>query len=277
MDLTTEELQRAAIRIWIRTGVLLKIPSPEPSEEKYNHRHDPANGRFTFRGTGVHDGTPSVRKPQPARGGSFGGAGASGSWDKQPGSKPPPPVLDSPSAVFITTSPTRVRDDVPASKPTPKPVRPLPPVAHPKPATEKIVLNGYSFHIDAAKRLRKVEGLLALGQTQPRSRSAQRDAGKPDRRSTDDGGHYIARRFNGPTAAINHFAQDLNLNRGRYRVLEDEWARRKREGKTVYVIIRPLYLGDSKRPVGIIVIFSVNGRERSVRFPNEPRGKKNVG
>jgi DNA/RNA non-specific endonuclease len=116
--------------------------------------------------------------------------------------------------------------------------------------------------------LRKVEGLLALGPTQPRSRSAQRDAGKPDRHSTDDGGHYIARRFNGPTAAINHFAQDSNFNRGRYRILEDEWARRKREGKTVYVIIRPFYSGNSKRPVEIVAVFFVDGKEKSVRFPN---------
>jgi hypothetical protein len=122
MDFTTEELQRAALRIWIRTGILLETPSPAPPEEKYNHWHDPANGRFTFRGTGVHDGTPNVRKPRPVRGGSFGGAGASGSWDKEPSAKPRVPAVSSPSTVVITTSPARVRDDAPASKPMPKPV-----------------------------------------------------------------------------------------------------------------------------------------------------------
>ncbi|MHA6723215.1 hypothetical protein [Sphingomonas sp. RS2018] len=38
-----------------------------------------------------------------------------------------------------------------------------------------------------------------------------------------------------PTEAFNHFAQDATFNRGRYRSLEDEWARDKRAGRTVAV------------------------------------------
>lgn len=62
---------------------------------------------------------------------------------------------------------------------------------------------------------------------------------------SDDGGHYIAARFNGPTEAFNHFAQDANFNRGGYRLLEDEWARDKRAGKTVTVRIVPRLEGGS--------------------------------
>ena len=60
-------------------------------------------------------------------------------------------------------------------------------------------------------------------------------------RATDDGGHYIARRFNGPTDAFNHFAQNANFNRGGYRALEDRWAKAIRDGKKVRVKIIPFY------------------------------------
>ncbi|WP_254602633.1 DNA/RNA non-specific endonuclease [Sphingomonas bacterium] len=55
-----------------------------------------------------------------------------------------------------------------------------------------------------------------------RSKTNQREASKPDRLRTDDGGHFIAARFNGPSDKINHFAQDANFNRGAYRVMEDK-------------------------------------------------------
>lgn len=64
------------------------------------------------------------------------------------------------------------------------------------------------------------------------------------RRTSDDGGHYIAARFNGPTEAFNHFAQDGNFNLGGYRLLEDEWARDKRAGRAVMVKIVPQFGGD---------------------------------
>lgn len=55
-------------------------------------------------------------------------------------------------------------------------------------------------------------------------------AGGANRRPDDDGGHYIAARFDGPTEAFNHFAQNTSFDRGGYRVLEDQWARAKRGG-----------------------------------------------
>ena len=99
-----------------------------------------------------------------------------------------------------------------------------------------------------------------------------------DRRSSDDGGHYIARRFNGPREAFNHFAQDANFNRGGYRALEDEWAGAKRGGKHVWVKIVPVYEGSSQRPSAINVWFTIDGNLKSQQFPNErketSRGKR---
>ncbi|WP_242141259.1 DNA/RNA non-specific endonuclease [Sphingomonas sp. TREG-RG-20F-R18-01] len=119
-----------------------------------------------------------------------------------------------------------------------------------------------------------MSGTLELAYTQVRSKTAQAQAGGADRRPTDDGGHYIAARFNGPTDAFNHFAQDANFNRGEYRFLEDQWARARRAGRDVTVKIVPSYDGASKRPSVINIWFTINGHEERVRIPNEPKEKR---
>lgn len=88
----------------------------------------------------------------------------------------------------------------------------------------------------------------------------------------DDGGHHIARRFNGPTEAFNHFAQDANFNRGDYRALENQWATAKKAGKTVTVRIVPEYNGSSQRPSALNIWFRINGRRESVKLPNKAKG-----
>lgn len=105
-----------------------------------------------------------------------------------------------------------------------------------------------------------------------RSRVNQRQAGGSDRRASDDGGHYIAARFNGPRDAFNHFAQDANFNRGGYRALEDRWAEQLRKGGKVHVKIVPLYDGKSQRPYSLELGWSMNGRIREKSFPNELKG-----
>jgi hypothetical protein len=97
-----------------------------------------------------------------------------------------------------------------------------------------------------------------------------------DRRASDDGGHYIAARFAGPTDAFNHFAQNANFNRGGYRLLEDEWAREKRTGRKVTVRMVPQFDGGSLRPSAINIWWTVDGEKRSTKFPNE-RSEKSRG
>jgi hypothetical protein len=130
-----------------------------------------------------------------------------------------------------------------------------------------------SFDIDAEGRTREVSGSLKLGQAAPRSRTEQARAGVPDRLASDDGGHYIATRFNGPSDAFNHFAQDRNFNRGAYRVLEDGWAREIRHGHSVKVDIVPFYSGHSKRPFKLDVVWQVGRHTRFQTFPNRPKGR----
>jgi hypothetical protein len=92
----------------------------------------------------------------------------------------------------------------------------------PKPR-HRIISNGYGFEIDKdINRTENVGGELRMDGEVQRSRRAQADAGRPDRRAGDDGGHFIAARFGGPREWFNHFAQDANFNRGEYRKMEDQ-------------------------------------------------------
>ncbi|WP_037487873.1 LysM peptidoglycan-binding domain-containing protein [Sphingobium indicum] len=133
--------------------------------------------------------------------------------------------------------------------------------------------NGYDFHIDVIARPRKIFANLSNGPKASRSRRNQASAGKPDRLASDDGGHFIAARFNGPGDSVNHFAQDRNFNRGAYRAMEDGWAKELRVGKKVIVDIVPHYEGISKRPYSLTVTWYVDGKKRVREFANETKGQ----
>ena len=199
-------------------------------------------------------------------GGSFGGAGASGTWGSPDPKRRP---TNSQGSTTVIVSSDRVSATNRAS---------ARPASTPSEQFRTVVRNGYAYQIDARGRTRRVSGALTVADVPIRSRTSQAQAGGAERRASDDGGHYIAARFNGPTEAFNHFAQDANFNRGGYRVLEDEWAREKRAGKTVTVRIVPRFEGGSVRPSVIDVWWTVDDNEKSLKFPNErserSRGKR---
>lgn len=137
--------------------------------------------------------------------------------------------------------------------------------------------NGYRYELDLSERTRELKGEVSVDETAARSRKNQRQAGGADRRATDDGGHYIAARFNGPSDAFNHFAQDANFNRGAYRVMENSWAATVRAGHRVSVDIVPHYVGLSLRPDRIAVTWTVDGKEHFSTFANESGGRHRAG
>ncbi len=252
----TENKRRRAFSIWLRTGRLPSVAIADDVELKFNPWHDPADGQFTFAGSGRNYGqsggggfrssggsgagassredwpgearsatnrqrprpgpTPTAKASGPSPntnaqrpisnnswggggftrggGGSFGGAGASGDWGVDPpkqrtGAKAP----STPTKQQASVPPTTTAQRSSAARPLRRDVR-----------------SGYEYQIDETGRNRTVSGTLEFANTQVRSKTAQAQAGGADRRSTDDGGHYIAVRFNGPTDAFNHFAQDAN-------------------------------------------------------------------
>lgn len=238
-----------AFSFWLRTGRRLTKRPPALVEVKFNPWHDPANGRFTFANSGQRYG--------------YGGGGAQAGWSAP---KPPRPARKPADVGKPKTSPDRSADRTTTGltatvvKPAVEPFR-------------RVTKNGYDFEVDRAGKMRRASGALTLG-AETRSRRGQRAIGGLDRRSSDDGGHYIARRFNGPPDDFNLFPQDANFNRGRYRVLEDQWARAKNGGKTVQIEIVPHFQKDSIRPYELDVTFWINGHRESVKFPNEKQEKR---
>lgn len=187
-------------------------------------------------------------------GGDFGGGGATSrdAWGSAGSKHPPTPSPIVSSGRTATTSGASLR-------PTPTP----------NDEFRTVVRNGYTYQIDARDRTRHVFGALTIATVPVRSRTSQARAGGTERRVSDDGGHYIAARFHGPTEAFNHFAQDANVNRGKYRAMEDEWARDKRAGRTVRVKINPIFDGLSIRPSSIDVLWTVDGIRKSTKLRND--------
>lgn len=249
--LISESDRRRAFSAWLRTGLLPAVRDADGTELKFNPWHDPEDGRFTFAGTGRYYGRGA---------GQFGGGGATGSWP--PASRPhPAPKQRQSLRSVVVARPTEQRTSSSrgSTHATTQKLQPF----------RRIVRNGYSFRIDEQGRTHEVTGPIVLATTPGGSRRAQAAAGRPDRRASDDGGHYIAARFDGPKDAFNHFAQDANFNRGAYRMLEERWARAKRQGKLVTVRIVPEYGGTSVRPTAINVWFFVDGHMSQQRFSNE--------
>ena len=226
------EVEPSALSVWLRTG---RWPRPDAEAPRFNFNpnHDPADGRFTF----------------------GGGGGASGSWTDPAPQSDRKPVSKPPLRIIVPTVAASTRSAAHGAV---------------KPELHHIVVNGYDYGIDDQGWTRIVSGTLTLNPDQGRSRGAQAGAGGADRLPSDDGGHYIARRFDGPTAAFNYFAQDLNVNRSRYRVLEDQWATAKRSGKEVVVKIIPTFGGKSQRPSALSIKFSISGNKESVIISNSP-------
>jgi predicted ribonuclease toxin of YeeF-YezG toxin-antitoxin module len=136
-----------------------------------------------------------------------------------------------------------------------------------------ISTGGYNFEPDSHNRSGRTHGELRLQPDQARSRKAQRDAGKPDRQTSDHGGHFIAREFGGPEIAINHFAQDAKINMGEYRKLENIWKSDLKQGRKVTVDIVPQYEGSSRRPNSLSVTYFVNGVRKHTTISNRKGGK----
>ena len=170
-------------------------------------------------------------------------------------------IIAKPLAKPIETQPEIVRTTVPKVLETP--------VERPLPSTRKISAGGYDFEADEQDRTVRASGQLRLQPDQPRSRSAQTNAGKPNREPKDHGGHFIAREFGGPEISYNHFAQNARFNLSEYRAIENKWKKDLKAGKRVTVDIRAAYTGNSQRPDWIFVFSNIGGVDEIKRLPND--------
>lgn len=268
--------QRSDFDIWLRTGRRPMGDVLGPIEVKFNPWHHVLTGRFTFRNTGRYFaiGSRAAAKPassartarpaKPSGGERFGGAGATGSWGAP--APPKPQKRPKPDQRQMVMDAAEVAA---SAKPSVRSAPPAPAKPEPVKLGKTVFGDAQVFKMDDLDRTTFVSAQLKLADTPKRSRRVQSAAGIPDRKPTDDGGQYIAPRFNGPSEAFNHFAQNRTINRGRYRVMEDQWAKALKQGKKVYVEIRPIYEGSSKRPFRLDLKTDINGQISLDRIPND--------
>jgi DNA/RNA non-specific endonuclease len=249
--------RRSAFEFWLRTGRHIDAPYLLVDiETKFNQRHYTENGQFARTGEGVLYG--------PGFGGfGGGGGGASGKWDGGGASG----SWEDPEKPKPRSAPK------PVPTPTPASIARQPGTAAVPQVRQTIIRNSYRFTVDTERRTYEVTGQLHIASNPVRSRRVQRQAGGSDRQASDDGGHFIAARFNGPREWFNHFAQDGSFNRRDYRKLENEWARRIIRGEKVNVAIKAFYKGDSKRPSEIRVRWTSGGSIHRHKFPNGQGGR----
>lgn len=126
--------------------------------------------------------------------------------------------------------------------------------------------NDYEFKTDGQARPALVSAKLELeeGIRSPEQTKIGK-MGDP----TDDGGHLIATRFNGPPDAFNTVPQDAHLNRGDWKAMENEWAENIEEGRDVKVMVEPVYDDKSIRPARFDVVYQVDDQIYQKHFVNK--------
>jgi hypothetical protein len=86
--------------------------------------------------------------------------------------------------------------------------------------------------------------------------------------AADDAGHLIANRLGGPGGAGYVVPQNARINRGAFRLFEQQVAADVKAGREVFVRVAPRYHGGATRPYEIAYQVRVDGRTRTVVFPN---------
>lgn len=141
----------------------------------------------------------------------------------------------------------------------------------------------YRYMTDGEGRVAQVKGELRL-EDGHRNAHQQRTSGGKDRRTgdgaapldKDDGGHLIATIFKGPGEGLNLVPMNFNFNRGRWKELENLWARAlaKEPPSEVTVRIEPRYDGSSARPSEFKVTYAIDGKRKVEVLANQHAGKQ---
>lgn len=131
-------------------------------------------------------------------------------------------------------------------------------------------INGYTYTTDEQGRIISAEGTLHMKDREGRLpiKDSIEDIGKGDQKEGDDRGHLIGDQFDGSNGLENMVPQDANINRNDFKNFENELAKEVKDGKKVTVNVEPVYEGDSRRPVAIVVTDAIDGEESVRVFPN---------
>lgn len=135
-----------------------------------------------------------------------------------------------------------------------------------KPNIQYTSPEGYTYKTDNLGRITSAEGTLQLGKAK-RKKNAQRRVGGNDRKPDDEGGHLIASIFKGSGNYDNLVPMNGNLNKGKWKRLENDWAEalNMKPPKDVKVKITPIYQGDSQRPVSFKVKYKIGDDDWKIK------------
>lgn len=122
-----------------------------------------------------------------------------------------------------------------------------------------------TYVTDKQGRPKTVSGQLALSEEkrQPIPVSIK-SIGKGDELPTDDRGHIVSHRLGGVNDLENLFPQDMHINRGEYKIFEDQLTALLKAGHKITILYTLEYQGNSHRPTGLNCVYTVDG-ETSVR------------
>lgn len=127
-------------------------------------------------------------------------------------------------------------------------------------------LNGYSYETDSSERIVHAGGTLKEKNHEGRPTINDNVYGMKD---TDEKGHLIGDQFEGSNLNGNLVAMDFDVNRSDYKKLEEKLAKYVNEDhKTTTVSIDVKYDGESSRPSGFIVKYTVDGETFKEKFNN---------
>ena len=141
----------------------------------------------------------------------------------------------------------------------------------------KYETNGYLYQTDELGRIERASGELTLEMGERNSKH-QLAAGGEDRVKApstqgDHGGHLIGTQFNGSPLIDNIVAMNGNVNVSAYKKLEFAWAKALRDKREVIVDIRPVYEGNSVRPVSFNIKYRIDGEKFKASLKNVYGGK----
>ncbi|KZE44044.1 hypothetical protein AV649_08580 [Rossellomorea marisflavi] len=136
----------------------------------------------------------------------------------------------------------------------------------------KYETNGYLYQTDELGRIERASGELTLEMGERNSKH-QLAAGESDRvkgpsTQGDHGGHLIGTQFNGSPLIDNIVAMNGNVNVSAYKKLESAWAKALRDNREVVVDIRPVYEGNSVRPVSFNIKYKIDGEKFKANLKN---------
>ena len=132
-------------------------------------------------------------------------------------------------------------------------------------------INGYTYKTDELGRIISAEGKLHLKEDRDKLKikDSMEAVGKGDQKDSDDRGHLIGDQFDGSNGMENLVPQDSNINRVDFKNFENQLAKEVRAGNDVSVKVEPLYDGNSRRPVAIVVTYTINGTTGQQAFRND--------